>query len=126
MAAKSTKVKKKAKAKAKKKAPRAKAKKVTKRASVKVPLMCGLPIVAPLKLPKKIDPKRASAILQTHNKWANGTVLHYYFIDRSADLASQMDQVRKGFKHWKDQGIGLEFVEVQGAQEAEIRITFTQ
>lgn len=126
MAAKSAKAKKKA-PKAKKKAPKVKAKKkAAKRASIKVPLMCGLPIVAPLKLPKNLGARRTSAILQTHNKWASGTVLHYYFIDRGAALASQMDQVRKGFQHWKDQGIGLEFVEVQSAQEAEIRITFTQ
>lgn len=32
--------------------------------------------------------------------------------------------VRDAFQEWKDAGIGLEFVEVENAAEAEIRVTF--
>jgi hypothetical protein len=44
-------------------------------------------------------------------KWVNGTVLHYYFFDRTSDgayvgTASMMDAVRRAFQIWKEIPIG--------------------
>lgn len=89
-----------------------------------VPQMCGLPVVEPPPLPPGLDDMRVLSILLTREKWANGTVLHYHFLDQAAALGPQIAVVRKGFKRWKDLGIGLEFVEVNNPQDAEIRITF--
>lgn len=32
-----------------------------------------------------VDPMRTSAIVMLEDKWANGTVLHYYFFDQDSD-----------------------------------------
>lgn len=81
--------------------------------------------------PREFDPNvhsnRAALILRSSNKWANGTLLHYYFFDSPAKWKgsnSQKALVRNAFKRWKDLGIGLEFKEVNVADEAEIRIGF--
>jgi hypothetical protein len=105
---------------------------------------CSLPPVAPRELPAGMDPARVEAILVNESKWVNHTVLHYYFFDREtdgehvfgADGTSQwrpwttdkahQDVVRNAFDHWKDQGIGLEFVEVTSRDEAEIRVGFME
>jgi hypothetical protein len=79
------------------------------------------------------------------NKWANGTVLHYYFYNdpendgETVTFANgrqefrtwvgdeaQRQVVRKAFETWKAVGIGLEFKAVQEPEEAEIRIGFMQ
>ncbi|NID13506.1 matrixin family metalloprotease [Fibrivirga algicola] len=91
-----------------------------------------------------IDPSREALILLLGNKWANATVLHYYFFDRESDgefvffqngtkefrtwtgEEAQKDVVRDAFKVWKSVGIGLEFTEVTTRGEAEIRIGFMQ
>src|SRR5688500_9285907 len=72
----------------------------------------------------------------------NGTILRYYFFDkksvgdnvRMSDVTMKWktcvgyDTERnvecKDFKAWKELGIGLDFVEVDNRDEAEIRIGF--
>ncbi len=89
------------------------------------PLLCAVPPdIAPPAPPPGVGGLRLRAIVSTSDKWGNGTVLHYYFLDRSAALRAQMDVVRKAFQHWKAQGIGLNFAEVNNAAAAEIRVTF--
>jgi hypothetical protein len=85
---------------------------------------------------------RVRAINSMTDKWVNGTVLHYFFFDKSSDggtvtLAdgsrrfvtwkgneAQKKTVRDAFAAWKALPIGLEFKEVASADEAEIRIGF--
>jgi hypothetical protein len=85
---------------------------------------------------------RERAILRNRTKWANGTVLHYYFFDRPTDgrnveldggslewrswMSSDVekDVVRGAFEHWKALGLGLDFAEVATREAAEIRIGF--
>ncbi|HSL69795.1 MAG TPA: M12 family metallopeptidase, partial [Longimicrobiales bacterium] len=87
---------------------------------------------------------RASALVQSRYKWVNGTVLHYYFFDRPREHGEvvrvknqdkwytwvgaepQRKVVRKAFAHWKTVGVGLEFEEVDSADEAELRIGFME
>ncbi|MFD9429558.1 matrixin family metalloprotease [Streptomyces sp. NPDC060002] len=70
---------------------------------------------------------RAAAILQNRTKWANGTVLHYAFLDEGGDVGGpeQLEEVRHAFGKWKGLGIGLEFTEVTSPDESEIRIAFS-
>jgi hypothetical protein len=85
---------------------------------------------------------RLEAINLLGNKWANGTVLRYYFFDRDTDGENvlftdgstewrtwiapkvQQDVVREAFEEWKKVGIGINFQEVSEREEAEIRIGF--
>jgi Astacin (Peptidase family M12A) len=85
---------------------------------------------------------RLEAINLLSNKWANGTLLRYYFFDRQTDgenvmftdgntewrtwvgAAAQQDVVRSGFGVWNEVGIGMKFQEVNEREEAEIRIGF--
>ena len=91
------------------------------------PLLCAEPPeAAPPPPPPSLAGPRLSAIMVTRDKWVNGTVLHYCFVDRAASLRGQMDVVRRAFAHWKAQGIGLQFVESTNPHAAEIRITFRQ
>ncbi len=80
------------------------------------------PIALPIGLPKA----RSRAILAHKTKWANGTVLHYFFHDDASGQWSddQKDIVRWAFEAWKNVGIGLSFVEVGEVSEAEVRIGF--
>src|SRR5262245_1577798 len=88
---------------------------------------CSLPIVAPRIFGRAVDPNRVSLILKSARKWANGTVLHYYFFDQPTDgeqvvyqdgtteflpwtgPEKQKNVVRRAFEKWKELGIGLEF-----------------
>ena len=63
---------------------------------------------------------RARLIRYNRKKWANGTVLHYHFMESHPDAAV----VRDAFGKWKALGIGLGFSEVGNADEAEVRINF--
>jgi hypothetical protein len=90
------------------------------------------------------DASRARAIVSLDHKWVNGTVLHYYFYDREGDgrtvhlgngttawrswvgAEDQKLVVRAAFRQWKELDLGLEFVEVNDRNEAEIRIGFEQ
>lgn len=92
--------------------------------------------------PPGMTPERDQLIDRFEKKWVNGTVLHYYFFDRATDGEKVMftdgssgfiswvgaeDQravVRRGFDVWKEQQIGVSFVEVADRNEAEIRIGF--
>lgn len=88
---------------------------------------CAVP-EAPLRpIDASVDPFRLSLIRSIEKKWVNGTVLSYYFFDspsrwRGSD--AQKDAVRAAFAEWKSHGIGLEFREVDDADDAEIRIGF--
>ncbi len=94
-------------------------------------------------LPSTLGHERLHALISQANKWANGTVLHYYFFnDKKRDFSeveqadhsirqetwvgttAQKDVVRQAFAIWKEVGIGLEFVEVTHREDAEIRIGF--
>lgn len=94
--------------------------------------VCSLPKVPVRELPAGLNPDRLRLIRINEKKWANGTVLHYYFFDRPDDgprgawvgSGSQQDVVRRAFQAWKDLGLGLEFREVADRQQAEIRIGF--
>jgi hypothetical protein len=89
-----------------------------------------------------VTPVREELLNLYNNKWVNGTVLHYYFFDRATDGEKVMfndgstgfrswvgaeDQravVRRGFDTWKNEQIGVAFIEVADREEAEIRIGF--
>ncbi|PWJ57351.1 astacin (peptidase family M12A) [Dyadobacter jejuensis] len=93
---------------------------------------CKLMSVPPRPLAPDVVGMRASMILMSRNKWANGTKLKYYFFNGSNDgspstwkgTKAQMDVVRAAFAAWKNVGIGLEFTETSDKNEAEIRIGF--
>lgn len=95
---------------------------------------CTLPRVAPRILPSDLAPNRERLIRMNEKKWANGTVLHYYFFDRPTDgdngswvgPEAQKSVVRQAFQEWKNLGIGLEFEEVSDREDAEVRIGFRQ
>lgn len=95
---------------------------------------CSQPVVPERILPADLDRNRLRLIRVNEKKWANGTVLRYYFFDRPGDGPSgawrvppaQQKVVRDAFSKWKALGIGLEFREVANREEAEIRIGFDQ
>jgi hypothetical protein len=105
-------------------------------------LYCALPPQPARVMPADLSPERLEAIVAGELKWANGTVLHYYFFDRDTDgstvafddgtsrfvswVGSEQDRevVRSCFQEWQDLGIGLRFREVTDRAEAEIRIGF--
>ncbi|WP_374089486.1 hypothetical protein [Methylomicrobium lacus] len=110
--------------------------------SVTTPRYCRMPEDIEKPFDPGVNPHRARLIRESAKKWANGTILHYYFFDKATDgenitLANgtskwvkwatneaEKNVVRAAFKHWKDVGIGLEFMEVTNRQDAEIRIGF--
>jgi len=86
-----------------------------------------LPNVPDRKLDEHLDPGREFLIRYIEKKWVNNTVLHYYFFKSPASWRandSQNQAVRNAFKEWKQLGIGLQFVEVNQPEDAEIRIGF--
>lgn len=103
---------------------------------------CNLPPVQPREFGPEVDPDRAELIVTTEKKWVNGTVLHYYFFDKTTDgsnvrlsngtttwrtwttTETEKNVVRQAFQRWKAIGTGLEFKEVPTREEAEIRIGF--
>jgi hypothetical protein len=105
---------------------------------------CAMPVQPTLDLPPGLATDRLEAILHARKKWANGTILRFYFFDRDTDgsqvrfsdgstrLVSwvgpepQRQVVREAFEAWKATGMGLEFREVSDRSEAEIRIGFDQ
>lgn len=96
-----------------------------------------------LKALEELDPERSFAILETYQKWVDGSVLTYYF-DEDTDGSEQKDangqvswiswrgkdhqkqQIRQAFKAWKDLGINLEFKEVSDRRNAVIRVGFME
>jgi hypothetical protein len=92
-----------------------------------MPCYCDLPSVEPRKLDGNIDRNRESLLRYIEKKWVNHTVLHYYFVNSPAKLrgaANQLQAVRVAVAEWKNLGLGLEFVEVDQAGDAEFRIGF--
>ena len=105
---------------------------------------CSLPKTPERVLPPSVSPDRARLIQVLASKWVNGTHLHYYFFDKQTDgenvrfadgrtewrpwttTDTQKNVVRRAFRTWKDQGLGLEFSEVDSRDEAEIRVGFMQ
>lgn len=105
---------------------------------------CSIKKSKPKILSKQITGERAKLIVQNSNKWANGTILHYYFFDKRSDGSmvdyddgskewktwvgseAQKNVVRKAFRIWAKTGIGLKFKEVKNRKEAEIRIAFME
>lgn len=103
---------------------------------------CHLPETAPRTFGPQVNAYRARLIRVSAKKWVNGTVLHYYFFDKSTDgtkavLAdgstrwvkwttadAEKNLVRAAFKKWKEADIGLKFEEVRAREDAEIRIGF--
>jgi hypothetical protein len=103
---------------------------------------CGLRPERERVLPPDVHADRLRLIRVSEKKWVNGTLLHYYFFDRSTDgenvvlsngqtrwvtwTASEAEKnvVRRAFQTWKELGIGLEFREVARREEAELRIGF--
>jgi hypothetical protein len=103
---------------------------------------CALPPVAERTFAADVNPERAQLILLFAKKWANGTVLRYYFFDEATDgrtvfltngtsewrpwttTNEEKDVVRRAFDTWKKVSIGLKFEEAASRDEAEIRIGF--
>ncbi len=87
---------------------------------------CSQPVVSDREFALDVNDIRASLIRNSDKKWVNGTRLHYHFLKGAnwQGSAAELTVVRKGFKAWKDLGIGLEFVEVNTPEDAEIRIGF--
>jgi hypothetical protein len=80
-------------------------------------------------MPRDVAPGRARLILQTSDKWLNGSKLRYWFFDKPKSWVGAKDQqdvVRKAFAMWKALGVGLDFVEVQARKDADLRIAFLQ
>jgi len=108
-------------------------KKIAEKAEKEMGSFCTLRNATPKLFESSVSLHRARLIQLLSNKWANGTVLHYYFFDQQTDgdnFASwstsdkEKNVVRRAFEKWKDLGIGLEFEEVSSRTEAEIRIGF--
>lgn len=95
---------------------------------VKTQKYCSLPKVQPRIFDPSVSRDRVRLIQLISKKWVNGTTLRYYFFENAPYSAGneQKDIVRRGFKLWKDLGIGIKFEEVQDISEAEIRIGFLQ
>ncbi|GAX59337.1 matrixin family [Candidatus Scalindua japonica] len=103
---------------------------------------CSMPKTVERVFGPDVNPNRAGLIRKIEKKWANGTVLHYYFFDKSSDgeyvyytngtrkwvgwttQEAEKKIVRRAFDIWKKVGIGLEFKEVKSREDAEIRIGF--
>jgi len=84
---------------------------------------CRLPMVPPRVFGPGFDPGRAAAILVSEKKWVNGTRLRYCFLGQP-QVAADRQVVVDAFATWRELPIGLEFIEVDSANEAEIRISF--
>lgn len=87
---------------------------------------CSQPQVPERSLSHIGDNDRARLIRTMNKKWANGTRLHYFFFKTPSwrGTPAEREVVREAFREWKNVGIGLEFAEVDSADEAEIRIGF--
>lgn len=88
--------------------------------------VCSLIPVAPRALPPGLSRDRVRLIEAVQKKWVNGTKLRYYFFSDGpfAGPDDQKEIVREGFDIWADEGIGIQFEEVQNIGEAEVRIGF--
>jgi len=94
---------------------------------------CSLVEVPPKTFGPEVSRARAEMIIITNRKWVNGTKLKYYFFSGNDGSpaswkgdATQKNIVKKAFAEWKNQGIGLEFEQVNSKGDAEVRIGFKQ
>lgn len=99
---------------------------------------CRIAQSAQRSLPTGLSLGRARLIRLMADKWVNGTILRYCFVDwgkfRQEDGTwkefqwsmpdADAEIVRQGFDVWKDVGTGLEFQEVNDRRQADIRIGF--
>ena len=97
------------------------------------PNYCSLIEVPARTFSPAVSMARAEMIVISGRKWVNGTKLRYYFFGGSDGSpaswrgdATQKNAVKKAFTEWKNQGIGLEFEEVNNKGDAEVRIGFKQ
>ncbi len=85
--------------------------------------LCALPEIHLPTFGLDVDPHRASLIMKSKLKWANGSTLKYCFVSPVGTQAQQ-DVVRNSWQTWKKYAQGLTFVEVDSAFDADIRIGF--
>ena len=104
---------------------------------------CEMKPSAPLAVSSGVFGFRLESLIVLSSKWANGTVLRYYFFTDPQKHGQfvvlpngtkewrtwvggeeQRKVVRDAFATWKKQGIGLVFTETADRTEAEIRIGF--
>lgn len=87
---------------------------------------CALPPVAAPVYDEVVTGPRLEAINLFGKLWANGTRITYHLFRSRAFAGSEPDmlETRNAFKKWKDQGIGLEFQEVESPASAMLRIGY--
>ncbi|MBX9893870.1 MAG: hypothetical protein K2Y09_01625 [Nitrosomonas sp.] len=104
----------------------------------KIAQFCRIAQAAQRSLPAGLNQSRVRLIQLLADKWVNGTVLRYCFVDKGKFQQkdgswkeyqwsipdADAEVVRQGFSVWKDVGIGLEFQEVSDRRQADIRIGF--
>jgi hypothetical protein len=90
--------------------------------------LCFVPVTAKKKVDDGISPERARAVSLIGTLWVNYTVIHYWMSPTTSipgvGVSDLQQAVRDAFKEWKGVGVGLEFVEVTKAADAEIRVSF--
>ena len=109
------------------KSRKAKTRVSTKAPKLKATQLCEMPVIPEREFTSEVGPLRAGLIRQHNKKWANGTVLHFYFFTsprRWSGTTAEKNIVRGAFERWKNLGIGLSFKEVSDIDEAEVRIGF--
>ncbi len=89
--------------------------------------LCSQPVPKPIILPPELAGPRLSAIMIGAKKWANGTVLHYHFLERADAPSWRWVEAQKAIVRWATQqwiglNSGLSFKEVSDPTEAEILI----
>src|SRR5262245_36704071 len=90
---------------------------------------CAARFPKPPKVSRDVSPDRMRLILQTTDKWLNGSKIRYWFFDgpkKWVGAKDQQDVVRKAFAMWKSLGVGLDFEEVLARKDADVRIAFEQ
>src|SRR5262245_14182057 len=90
---------------------------------------CSVRLPAAPRFSRAVDPRRRRLILQTKDKWLNGSTIRYWFFDAPKKWAAESNQrnvVRQAFQAWKALGLGLEFQEVKSKEQADVRIAFLQ
>lgn len=89
---------------------------------------CAMPQIAPRVFDSSVSAGRSFLIISNATKWVNGTTLKYYIYGAEKPAwkatTTQKQMIRNGFNAWKNLGIGLNFVEVNNAEEAQVRIAF--
>ena len=90
---------------------------------------CAARFPKPRRMARGMSLGRLQLILQTKDKWLNGSKLRYWFFTtprKWVGAKDQQDVVRKAFALWKSLGVGLDFVEVAAQKDADVRVAFEQ